>query len=122
MKKLILLLAISINFIANGQSVNKIINALPASSNQSASTEIDLKFVSMQIICTGLDHADGVIKLQDSDDGTNWNDVTGATITVNSGTSSNMIRNSVHTGKFVKAVWTHGTNTAGTITVYIYGK
>lgn len=75
------------------------------------------KYMSVQFVATSLSHADGVIKLQDSNDGTNWNDITGATITVASGTSSNMIRYTAFTADQVRAVWTKGSNTTGTITV-----
>jgi len=59
--------------------------------------------------------ATNYIKLQDSNDGSNWNDITGATITVASGTSSNIIRYTAFTGKYIRANWAKGSNTAGTI-------
>lgn len=82
------------------------------------STAVDAtkyKWIGLQFLATSLNTADGVIKLQDSIDGTNYNDIAGATITVGSGTSSNMIRYTAHTGKYIRAVWTKGTNTTGTI-------
>lgn len=73
------------------------------------------KWIGVQFLATSLSHSDGVIKLQDSNDGTNWNDVSGASITVASGTTSNMIRYTAFTGANLRAVWTKGSNTAGTI-------
>ena len=72
--------------------------------------------LSLQFIAASLDQADGVIKLQDSNDNSNWNDISGATITVASGTSSNMIRYTSFASAFIRCVWTKGTNTTGTIT------
>ena len=83
--------------------------------NSSAFGTSAYKFVSVQFLATSLDAADGVIKLQDSNDGANWNDVSGATITVASGTSSNMIRYTAFTGSVARVVWTKGSNTTGTI-------
>lgn len=83
--------------------------------NSSAFGSAGYKWISVQFIATSLDAADGVIKLQDSNDGTNWNDISGASITVASGTSSNMIRYTAFTTSNCRAVWTKGSNTAGTI-------
>ncbi len=47
--------------------------------NSSAFGSAGYKWLSVQFIATSLDAADGVIKLQDSNDGTNWNDISGAT-------------------------------------------
>lgn len=90
-----------------------------ATSNNTAGAYEDSRmiygFVSLQFVATGIDAADGVIKLQDSNDGSNWNDITGATITVAAGTSSNMIRYTAFTGKHIRANWAKGSNAAGTI-------
>lgn len=72
-------------------------------------------FASLQFVGTSLSASDGVIKLQDSNDGTNWNDISGASITVASGTSSNMIRYTAFTGKYIRANWAAGSNVSGTI-------
>ena len=88
-----------------------------ATSNQTSSVfdKPNYKWVAFQFNATSLNAADGVIKLQDSLDGTNWNDITGATITVATGTSTNMIRYTAFTGSFIKAVWTKNSVSAGTI-------
>lgn len=80
------------------------------------------KYVALQMNATGLDAADGVIKLQDSLDGTNFTDISGASITVASGASINMIRNTAFTGKHVRAVWTKGANAAGTFELLLMFK
>lgn len=80
------------------------------------------KYVAFQLNATSLDAADGSIKIQDSLDGTNFSDITGASITVASGTSVNMIRDTAFTGKYIRAVWTKGSNTAGTLQGLLFFK
>lgn len=70
---------------------------------------------ALQFVCTTCSAADGVVKIMDSIDGTNYNDISGATITVASGTTSNMIRYTAFTGNFLKVVWDKGSNTTGTL-------
>lgn len=102
-----------------GIQYQAIASGTSASSNNTAGAYEDSRmiygFVSLQFVATGIDAADGVIKLQDSNDGTNWNDITGATITVAAGTSSNMIRYTAFTGKYIRTNWAKGSNSAGTI-------
>lgn len=88
-----------------------------AASNQTSAEcgSARYKYVSVQFIATSLNATDGVFKLQDSNDGTNWNDISGATITVASGTSSNMIRYTAFTADKIRVVWTKGSNSTGTI-------
>lgn len=73
------------------------------------------RWVGVQFVATNLNTADGVVKIQDSINGTEFNDITGASITVASGTTSNMIRYTSFTGKYVRVLWSKGTNTAGTM-------
>ena len=73
------------------------------------------KELSFQFIAVGLNASTGVIKLQDSLDDINWNDITGASITVASGSNTNMIRYTAFTSSYVRAVWSKNTNSAGTI-------
>jgi hypothetical protein len=102
-----------------GAKSQPIAAATAANANNTAGTYQDAgkiyTFASLQFIATGLDASDGVIKLQDSNDGTNWNDISGATITVAIGTSSNMIRYTAFTGEYIRANWAKGANTTGTI-------
>jgi hypothetical protein len=71
--------------------------------------------VCLQLDATSLDTADGVIKLQESSDNVNFVDIPLATITVNSGTSSNVISYSELTNKYVRPHWNKGTVSSGTI-------
>lgn len=95
------------------------LNGASGAANQTSAGfgHMRYKYMSVQFVATGLDAADGVIKLQDSNDGTNWNDITGATITVATGTSTNMLRYTAFTADKVRVVWTKNSNTTGTITV-----
>ena len=122
MKKLLLLFVLISTFgfsqtTIPTKSVSIVIASTTATANLTSSAfgSEYFNFVSFQLVCTSLNAADGVIKLQDSNDGTNYNDISGATITVASGTSSNMIRYTAYTGRYLKAVWTKGSNTAGTM-------
>lgn len=73
--------------------------------------------VSVQLIASSLNAADGVFKLQDSVDNENWNDISGASITVASGASSNMIRYTAWTSPYLRAVWTKNSVTQGNIKI-----
>lgn len=78
------------------------------------------KSFSFQFVVDGLNASDGVIKLEDSNDGVNWNTITAdgdeASITTASGSASYMIRCiDAFVSNYVRAVWTKGTNSAGTI-------
>jgi hypothetical protein len=86
-----------------------------ASFNSSAIDTIGYQYLSVQINATSLSAADGIVKLQDSNDGTNWTDITGATLTLAAGSSPNMIRDTANTGRYIRAVWTFGTNASGTL-------
>ena len=97
------------------------INAIPGGTNAAVNQTTTgfekpkYQLAAFQLVASTLDASDGVIKLQDSLDGLNWNDITGATLTVSSGSSSNMIRYTAFTGMFIRAVWTKNSITTGTI-------
>lgn len=76
------------------------------------------KYIGVQVNATGLNTADSVVKLQDSIDGTNFIDITGATLTLSSGSSNNMFRVTNLIGRKIKVVFTKGTNSAGTLDVH----
>lgn len=104
---------------SNATPVDPIAASTTAAANKNGTT-IDgsgFKYASFQLNGTSLSAADGVFKLQDSNDGTNWNDITGATITVQSGTTTNMIRYTANCGRFIRPVWTANSNVSGTIQV-----
>ncbi len=74
----------------------------------------------IQILTAGLNASDGVFKLQDSNDGTNWHDIAGATVTVLSGAPSHVIRVTTPiVAGYMRGVWTKNTVSAGTINVLV---
>jgi len=99
------------------RTVDAFTTGTSGASNQTSSSisAPGYKWVSLQFVATTLDASDGIIKLQDSDDGVNFNDISGASITVTSGTTSNMIRYTAFTGSYIRAVWTKGSNSTGTV-------
>jgi len=80
------------------------------------------KSAHVQIITSGLNASDGVVKLQDSFNATDWNDIPSATVTVLSTSSTHTIRVPQHTGGYIRAVWTKGSVSAGNITIYLHLK
>lgn len=101
----------------NGFFVDIIPAATPGNANftSDAVNGLSYSWVAVQVVATSLDTGDGALKLQDSLDGTNWNDIPGV-ITVGIGASSNMIRYTTFTGAYIRVVWLKGTNTTGTLT------
>ncbi len=81
------------------------------------------KTVIVQIDAVGLDQADGNLKIQESlNGGTTWIDVAGANVTMAAGASSELISIQDFSGKLLRAVWSNGTNAAGTIDINILAK
>lgn len=74
---------------------------------------------ALQVIAAGLSHADATMKVQESNDGTNWVDVSGATITLASGASSPVLAWTPRC-RYARTVYTKGANTAGTYTSKIF--
>lgn len=102
-----------------------VISAADAGVDQSASLNVqDAKMLTAQFDFSSIDVADGVAKLQDSVDGaaSSWCDIPDASVTPNTGASSNIIRVTHFTAKYVRAVWTKNSNTTGTVTVKIMQK
>lgn len=77
--------------------------------------------VALQCVATGLDKADATIKLQKSVDGTTFADFAAATTVAASGTAY-IVEDELASCAYYRAVWTAGTNTAGTVSVKILGK
>lgn len=95
--------------------------ATPANANYTTDfiNVLSYSMAAVQFIGASLDTNDGVIKLQDSLDGSNWNDISGMSLTITAGASVNMLRVPNLTGAYLRAVWTKGTNTTGTVTAKI---
>lgn len=93
------------------------------SADTDTTTELDVsktqgaKYVGVQAVAAALTHNDGVLKLQDSIDGANWEDVPTATKTFTSPADSVIFRITNHSAKHMRVVYTKGSNTAGTVDV-----
>lgn len=69
---------------------------------------------------TSFSAADATVKLQHSNDNTNWTDVTDGSITIASGTASQTLTPITLLGtRYLRIVYTKNTNAAGTITVIV---
>lgn len=81
----------------------------------------DCSTVSIQAVGTSLDKADGTIALQRSNDGTNFQAVAAAT-TVAANTTAYGVADTAAAYRFYRAVWSNGTNAAGTVEVILFAK
>lgn len=82
---------------------------------------------SFHYIWAGLDAADGTVKIQVSDEetpsGTNWVDKSGAADTLTTASGSRIISlNLTMAQRWMRFVYDSGTNTTGTLTVYVTTK
>lgn len=76
--------------------------------------------VAVQVVWSGLDATDGVIKTQWSLDGTNWEDSQSYTLGTASG--SEILSDDGFTAHMLRVSYNKGTNTAGTLNVYANAK
>ena len=76
--------------------------------------------VAVQVVWSGLDATDGVIKTQWSLDGTNWEDSQSYTLGTASG--SEILSDDGFTAHMFRVSYNKGTNTAGTLNVYANAK
>ena len=76
--------------------------------------------IAVQIVWSGLDATDGVIKTQWSIDGTNWEDSQSYTLGTASG--SEILSDAEFTAHMFRVSYTKGSNSAGTINVYANAK
>lgn len=77
--------------------------------------------LSLQLVGTGLDKADGTVKLQYSNDNTSFADVAAAT-TVAAGATVTIIPLTSVPCRYYRVVWAKGTNAAGTLVAKLFGK
>lgn len=76
--------------------------------------------IGMQVVATALSSADSVVKLQHSNDGTNFADITDASLTLAAGASTPVLSPIAMIGmRYYRAVYTKNTNAAGTVKVII---
>jgi len=76
--------------------------------------------VAVQVVWSGLDATDGVIKTQWSIDGTNWED--SQTYTMATASGSEILSDDGFTAHMFRVSYNKGTNTAGTLNVYANAK
>ncbi len=102
-----------------------VMNAVAANANATSTPLLigALRAVHVVVVATGLNTSDGIIKLQDNIAGSGtFDDISGATLTLQAGTTQNVFRVNGFTGKYLVVNWAKGTNSAGTLTVSVYAK
>jgi len=107
-----------------------IMNAAAASADQTSDIVEMGKctHATFQVIWSGIDDTDGTVKLQVSEDQTNWvykADSAGSAVTLTIGSAADtgsISLNGVVTEKYYRAVYTKNSNTTGTVTVKVGGK
>jgi hypothetical protein len=97
--------------------------ALAAINSETIDTDnkgLKVGTLSFQVNSTGFNQATATVKLQHSNDNTNWNDVTDGSLTIASGTASAVLTPVVSLAmRYYRVVYTPNTNTAGTIQVLV---
>ena len=76
--------------------------------------------VAVQVVWSGLDAVDGIVKTQWSIDGTNWED--SQTYTMATASGSEILSDDGFTAHMFRVRYEKGSNTAGTINVYANAK
>jgi hypothetical protein len=97
-----------------------LLNAVPAGTSVTSSTVFFLPYAVMGIVATwsGLDSTDGTLQLEGSVDGSTWFNIGSAfTLSTASGSQDFNIAQTTDTYQDIRCVYTHGSNTVGTITV-----
>lgn len=107
----------------------KFFNAVTAGSDRNSVTTfraLDLlryHYASFHVVWASLTGSvDGVVKIQVSNDGTNWVDKSGATFTMSGANGSDLISLTSITEQFYKVVYTHNSISGGTLTGYCTAK
>lgn len=75
--------------------------------------------MNMQVTWTGFSTTDATVKLQSSNDGSNWIDVTDSTITLNAASGTLNVVAAYAASQYVRVVFAKGTNAAGTFGVIL---
>lgn len=74
--------------------------------------------IGMQVIGTGLNSADSSVKIQQSNDGVNWLDLAGSSLTLAAGTATQITTPITNCAMaYYRVNFAHGTNSAGTVQV-----
>ena len=95
-----------------------LVNSVSAASNFSSSAVnvLAYKVTGMMINWFGLDHTDGSIQFQGSIDGTIYENI-GSSVALNSALSQKGVSFIDEPYKYIKAVYSHGSNSTGSITI-----
>lgn len=101
------------SFIISPETLNKI-------SSQFA--QANVKYIAVQVISKNFTAGTATIKIQDSLNGENFNDIDGGSITIDTGTNSNMIRYWTYAATFLKVVLTRNGVAGGTMDVWVSAK
>ena len=80
---------------------------------------MNLGNLNMQVITASFSTADATIKLQQSNNGTDWDDITDSQLTLASGSASQSLVVTYLASSFIRAVFSKGTNAAGTFQVIL---
>jgi hypothetical protein len=78
--------------------------------------------LSCQVVWSGFDASNSVFKMQVSNDGSNWDDVSGLTETVGSAAGSTTFRDTDFLEKEARLNYTKNSVTTGTVNAYIVVK
>lgn len=102
-----------------------IINAQSATANINSET-FDMdgqrsgRNLSFQVNATSFNASDATVKMQHSNDNSNWTDLTDGSLTMASGTTSQILTPITMLGaRYYRIVYTKNSNSAGTITVIL---
>ena len=104
---------------------HNIINGAVATANINSET-FDMdgqrsgRNLSFQVNATSFNASDATVKMQHSNDNSNWADITDASLTMASGTTSQILAPiSLLGSRYYRIMYTKNSNSAGTITVIL---
>jgi hypothetical protein len=82
----------------------------------------DVNRGNVHIVWTGASHTDAVLKIQESVDGTNWEDIASMTHTLSTAAGAKLLRLGDLDSPYLRANYAKGSNTTGTVTCFYYVK
>lgn len=85
-----------------------------------AGYKMNIGVLSFTAITTGFNSATATVKIQHSNDNSNWEDVTDGSITIASGSAAQSLTPITYAGmRYYRIVYTKNSNSAGTIQVIV---
>lgn len=91
--------------------------AMSANKNSDAIDVRDVNDGSIGILWSGASAVDGVVKMQYSLDGTNWDDISGVSHTLGAAAGYKILNMTSLAVPYVRVNYNKGTNAAGTLTI-----